>query len=322
MEVRGNVKQLVPVMAVMLVILGLFTACGKSAEQQIAKQLELGNKYLTEADYEAAIVVFNKVITLDEKNAVGYIGLMEAYQKSGNIDEAIQYGESGLEKNDEDSLKNKLLEVYQKKQLEAEGDDLLRISIYRKMLQLDSEQESVYLELAALYETQHDYEQSMEVLRDGLGNVANPENLRLKLRQTVDSCKEHLLDTIEGKFNVEIRGTSFRDYNGDKNYELFAIGKVIGLDEENIYYCGNSGKICEQVYTINLQENNPGCAFCDIEYQGQTYFCPYFDTEGYIFGIEDGMPFTLAENLKVSDGEVEKIEAYFTEVVAQKYDHY
>ena len=34
------------------------------------------------------------------------------------------------------------------------------------------------------------------------------------------------------------------------------------------------------------------------------------------------MPFTLAENLKVSDGEVEKIEAYFTEVVAQKYDHY
>ena len=94
MEVRGNVKQLVPVMAVMLVILGLFTACGKSAEQQIAKQLELGNKYLTEADYAAAIVVFNKVITLDEKNAVGYIGLMEAYQKSGNIDEAIQYGES------------------------------------------------------------------------------------------------------------------------------------------------------------------------------------------------------------------------------------
>ena len=50
MEVRGNVKQLVPVMAVMLVILGLFTACGKSAEQQIAKQLELGNKYLTESD--------------------------------------------------------------------------------------------------------------------------------------------------------------------------------------------------------------------------------------------------------------------------------
>lgn len=61
MEVRGNVKQLVPVMAVMLVILGLFTACGKSAEQQIAKQLELGNKYLTESDYEAAIVAFNKV---------------------------------------------------------------------------------------------------------------------------------------------------------------------------------------------------------------------------------------------------------------------
>ena len=322
MEVRGNVKGLVSVMAVMVIILGLFTACGKSAEQQITEQLEIGNKYLTEADYEAAIVAFNKVITLDGKNTAGYIGLMEAYQKSGNIDEAIQYGESGLEKNDEDSLKNKLLEVYQKKQLEAEGDDLLRISLYKKMLQLDSEQEFVYLELAALYETQHDYEQSMEVLRDGLGKVANPENLRLKLRQTVDSCKEYLLDTIEGRFNVEIRGTSFRDYDGDRNYELFAIGKMAGLNEESIYYCGNSGKVCEQIYTINLQENDHRRAFCDIEYQGQTYFCPYFDTEGYVFGIEDGMPFTLAENLKVPDGKAEKIEAYFTEVVVQKYDHY
>ena len=39
-----------------------------------------------------------------------------------------------------------------------------------------------------------------------------------------------------------------------------------------------------------------------------------------IFGVEDGKPFTLAENLEIPDGETEQIEAYFNEVVAQKVE--
>ena len=50
------------------------------------------------------------------------------------------------------------------------------------------------------------------------------------------------------------------------------------------------------------------------------YFCPYSRTEGMIFGVEDGKPFTLAEKLEIPDGETEQIEAYFNEVVAQKVE--
>ena len=53
--------------------------CGKSVEKQIAEQLELGNKYLTEANYEQAIVAFNKVIELDPKQSDAYIGLTQVY---------------------------------------------------------------------------------------------------------------------------------------------------------------------------------------------------------------------------------------------------
>lgn len=39
------------------IVLLLLVGCGKNVGQQIAEQLELGNKYLTEANYEQAIVV-------------------------------------------------------------------------------------------------------------------------------------------------------------------------------------------------------------------------------------------------------------------------
>ena len=50
------------------------------------------------------------------------------------------------------------------------------------------------------------------------------------------------------------------------------------------------------------------------------YFCPYSRTEGMIFGVEDGKPFTLAEKLDIPEGETEQIEAYFNKVVAQKVE--
>ena len=58
--------------ALFLLMAVLLSGCGKSVKKQIAEQLELGNKYLTEANYEQAIVAFNKVIELDPKQVIAY----------------------------------------------------------------------------------------------------------------------------------------------------------------------------------------------------------------------------------------------------------
>lgn len=310
-------KKIQKVGIVLIIALSFLAGCGKSVEKQIAEQLELGNKYLTEADYEQAIVAFNKVIKLDEKNTAGYVGLMEAYLKSGNTDEAVQCGESGIEQLGDDVLRDKLFEAYQQKQLETE-DIPQKLSLYEKMLQLDLAQKSVYLELAALYEKQDDYEQGMEVLKNGISNVSNPEELRQKLREMRDSYQGYLLDTVKEKFKADRWGYSFQDFDGDGNYDLFALGSVKERKEAIVCYCGNNGKICEQVYTINVQGNDQGQAFCNVEYQGKVYFCPYYDTDGYAFGVENGKPFMSAEKLEVPEGETEQIEAYFNEAVVQK----
>lgn len=310
-------KKILQTGVILLIVLIFLVGCGKSVEKQIAEQLELGNKYLMEANYEQAIVAFNKVIKLDEKNTAGYVGLMEAYLENGNTDEAVQFGESGMEKLGDDVLRDKLFEVYQQKQLETK-DISQKLLFYEKMLQLDPEQESVYLELAALYEKQDDYEQGMKVLKNGISNVSNPEELRQKLREMADSYREYLVDTVKEKFKADHWGYSFHDFDGDGNYDLFALGSVKEQNEAFVCYCGNNGKICEQVYTINVQGNDQGQAFCNVEYRGKEYFCPYYDKVGYAFGLEAGKPFTLAEKLEVPEGETEQIEAYFNEVVVQR----
>ncbi|WP_031554935.1 tetratricopeptide repeat protein [Oribacterium sp. FC2011] len=61
-----------------LLVLVCLCACVSNA-QKIQKQLELGNKFLAELDYEQAILAFNKVIEIDPKNTDGYLGLGDAY---------------------------------------------------------------------------------------------------------------------------------------------------------------------------------------------------------------------------------------------------
>ena len=53
-------------------------ACVSNA-QKIQKQLEIGNKFLVDLDYEQAILAFNKVIEIDPKNTDAYLGLGDAY---------------------------------------------------------------------------------------------------------------------------------------------------------------------------------------------------------------------------------------------------
>ena len=86
---RENGKRGFLVLAVMFVVFGLLTGCGKSVEKQIAEQLEVGNKYLTESDYEQAIVAFNKVIELDPKQVIAYEKLADSYIDLDKKEEAV-----------------------------------------------------------------------------------------------------------------------------------------------------------------------------------------------------------------------------------------
>ena len=80
----------------------------KAAPQTVTEMLSTAQKYLVEMDYERAIAEFNKVIELDPMNADAYLGLAEAYEKSGDIDKAVEMLEKGFELTGDERLQARL----------------------------------------------------------------------------------------------------------------------------------------------------------------------------------------------------------------------
>lgn len=84
-------------LAVLLLVLALFTACTSSA-QKAAQQLELGRKYLTEQNYAEAVAAFTEAIQLDPNSIVAYMGRAEAYKALQKYEEATSDYSTVIEK--------------------------------------------------------------------------------------------------------------------------------------------------------------------------------------------------------------------------------
>lgn len=75
----------------------LFSSCGTAdAPNNVAKLLDLGEKFLFEQNYEQALVQFLKVIETEPMNPRGYTGAAEAYVGLERISDAIAVLEKGI----------------------------------------------------------------------------------------------------------------------------------------------------------------------------------------------------------------------------------
>ena len=74
----------------------------------LQEQLDLGQRYLEEMNYEEAIVAFNAAIEIDPMNEEAYLGLVEAYLRIGEFDAALEYARRGFELTGNKQLKEKI----------------------------------------------------------------------------------------------------------------------------------------------------------------------------------------------------------------------
>lgn len=93
-----------------LVIL-LLTACG-GTNRTWQEQYDLGIRYLSEGNYEEAIIAFTAAIEIDPKLAPAYVGRGDAYILSGETAENLAAAQSDYEK--ALILDNTFVEAYQK----------------------------------------------------------------------------------------------------------------------------------------------------------------------------------------------------------------
>ena len=127
-------------------VLGL-AGCGQDAAAAWQEQYDLGVRYLSEGNYEEAIIAFTAAIEIDAKRPEGLIGRGDAYALSGDT---------------EDNLSAAL-------------------SDYEAAIALDETLPGGWLGLADVYIRQGDYDKAMEILREALEKTGNDQSIADKL---------------------------------------------------------------------------------------------------------------------------------------------
>ncbi len=99
-----------------VVLIGIFIALimifsQPNKQSQLNEQISLGEKYLTEENYEEAIVAFKKAIEIEPNDPELYIKLADAYVAKGDTANAISTLQEGYEKTQSERIKTKLDEL-------------------------------------------------------------------------------------------------------------------------------------------------------------------------------------------------------------------
>ena len=126
-------KRAIGVMLSAILLLSL-CACGKKETATTwQEQYDLGVRYLSEGNYEEAIIAFTTAIEIDPKQADAYIGRGDAYIGSG----------------------------------ESEENLAAALADYQSVLELDDTGADAYLGMADVYIRQGDYEKAQDILERG-----------------------------------------------------------------------------------------------------------------------------------------------------------
>jgi len=121
-------------------------ACGQKAPTW-QEQYDLGVRYLSEGNYEEAIIAFTAAIDIDPKQAPAYVGRGDAYIGSGETEENLAAAQTN----------------------------------YEKAIELDETNVEAYLGLANVHIYRENYEKAIEILKQGLESTENDSRIADKL---------------------------------------------------------------------------------------------------------------------------------------------
>lgn len=135
------------------------------------EQYDLGVRYLSEGNYEEAILAFSAAIDIDAKRAPAYVGRGDAYVKSGK----------------------------------TEGNLTAAKLDYEKAIELDEIRLEAYLGLADVFVQQKDYEKEMKILEQGIKKT-NSKVLKTKLSE-LETIYKKIVDTVQPLGEILIDGS-------------------------------------------------------------------------------------------------------------------
>jgi len=213
---------------------------------RLNRQLDLGQKYLEEMDYEQAEVAFNKAIEIDPRSAEAYLGLIEGYIRTGEFDMGLEYAKKGYEMTGDERLKEKI-EMIESGNITASNGWEMRSEYYDGGGKLTGYTIYLYclqgLQYSVYYRADGSIEEKNEYQFDENGNCVR-----------LDSYDENgiLLSYVVNEYDEN--GNSFCGYVYDGNSNLMRYD----IDEFN-----ESGNLVRRNY---YDENNNLTSYDTLEY--------------------------------------------------------
>ena len=141
-----------------LILVLFLVACGQTVPTW-DEQYNLGVRYLSEGNYEEAIIAFTAAIEIDSKQALAYVGRGDAYAASGETGENLT---------------------------SAQAD-------YEMAIELNETLSEAHLGLVGIYIQQGDYEGALKLLQSSLEKIEKSSSVEAKiseLKELIESSLE------------------------------------------------------------------------------------------------------------------------------------
>ncbi|SDZ96053.1 TPR repeat-containing protein [Oribacterium sp. KHPX15] len=200
-------------------------ACASNA-QKIQKQLEIGNKFLADLEFEQAILSFNKVIDIDPKNIDAYRGLGDAYY--GEIKDASDYNTIDMLYLNSTKNYGIIIDLIN----DGTGTTTNDISLEEISKNVQEILLELYCEWSELAIKEGDSDHAVNILKDGYTILGNDE--LLEKSQTISNIRE--VEKIVEDLDITSEGFNILDSgNVDKIIALTDMfnGKYISCENGN-----------------------------------------------------------------------------------------
>ena len=274
--------------AVILVLAaGIGFGIYNSPSNRLSRQLDLGQKYLEEMDYEQAKIAFEESIAIDPMNTEAYLGAARAYAGLEDYEGAVAILQKGYEQTGDESLKMQLDEYEQKlarekikaepvsQELETEILDYI-MSIPSDFLVLRNNPIYTYRYLNEIYAEK--LSQLTAYMKMDISDT-----MRLRILYVIHDCYLNVNDMGKAKecWTQCLASAEKAGYT-DRQYEEDEYGRMAyWSDEENTYtyeYYPNSSLVKSVTQT---------CPCSSHEGYSDTWYTEYesYDEEGRILSV-------------------------------------
>lgn len=222
-------------MLTIVLVLGL-CACEQSTDATWQEQYDLGVRYLSEGNYEEAIIAFTAAIDIDAKGAFAYLGRAQT--------QVLYANEMFPEAEDVYNWPKEKLELYDL----AESD-------YRNAIELERTLVDAYTGLSDLYMAQKLWNEAQEIIAAGLLHNKDNSVLQQKAEEILGMKKEHT-ERVLRQIDYGILLTGYQ-LQGALNRSVIADADQDGQDE--LFISCRSNRYTDVILAFDEKGGNPYC---------------------------------------------------------------